>query len=154
MNPLVPTLPDDISLKDAIERIRKNKHLLFHYIYIIRRDNTFAGIVKLEDLIVTDSKEKLVSIIKTDVPQLLVDTDFHKILIHPGWIEFTALPVIDRTGVFLGAISQGMIRSIEVDKKIKKPKHAVLAGNALGELYRIGLSGLFYSTAEKMVEAK
>jgi len=152
MNPQVPAFPEDIILKDALDRIRKSKQRLFPYIYIIRRDNTFLGIVKLEDLIVAGSKEQLISFVKTDVPHLLADTGFHKILEHPGWIEYTALPVLDRSGVFLGAISQGDIRRLEIDKKIKKPKQAVLAANALGELYRIGLSGLMYSTVEKETE--
>ena len=103
----------------------------------------------MEDLIVTGSKEQLVSIMKTDVPHLLADTDFHKILNHPGWIEYTDLPVIDRSGGFLGALNHGEITRLEISKNRKKPEQAVLAGNALGELYRIGLSGLLYSTADK-----
>ena len=35
-----------------------------------------------------------------------------------------------------------------MDNKIKKPKEAVLAANALGELYQIGLSGLLSSVVE------
>ncbi len=152
MNPMVPTLPDDISIKDTLDLIRKNKQQLFHYIYIIRHNNIFAGLVKLEDLIVTDSKEQLVSIMKTDVPHLIVDIDFHKIINHPAWIEYTALPVLDRSGVFVGALSHGVIRKLEIDKNIKRPQQAILAGNALGELYWIGLSGLLYSTEHKVTE--
>ncbi len=148
MNPLVPTLPDDINVKEALELIRKNKQQLFHYIYITRHDNIFAGLVKLEDLIVTDSNEQLDSIMKTDVPHLIVDIDFHKIINHPAWIDYTALPVLDRSGVFVGALSHGVLRKLEIDNKIKKPKQAVVAANALGELYQIGLSGLLYSAAE------
>jgi magnesium transporter len=152
MNPLVPTLPDDISIKDALDLIRKNKQQLFHYIYIIRHDNIFAGLVKLEDLIVTDSKEQLVSIMKTDVPHLIVDIDFHKIINHPGWIDYNALPVLDRSGVFVGTLSYGVLMKLEIDKNIKRPQQAVLAGNALGELYWIGLSGLLYSAEHKVTE--
>ncbi len=148
MNPLVPTLPDDISIKDALDRIRKNKQQLFHYIFIISHDNIFAGIVKLEDLIIAVSKERLVSIMQTDVPHLFADTNLHKILNHPGWIEYTDLPVLDRSGIFLGALSYGEVKKMEMDNKIKKPKQAVLAANALGELYQIGLSGLFSSVVE------
>jgi len=152
MNPLVPTLPDDISLKDARERIKKHKRQLLHYIFITRRDNTFAGIVKMEDLLIADSKEPLESIMKKDVPHLIADTDFHKFFNHSGWIEHTALPVLDRSGNFLGAISQGEIRKIEND--IKFPSQNALASNALGQLFRIGLEGLLYSAGERMTEDK
>lgn len=152
MNPQVPAFQEDIIIKDALDRIRKSKQQLFQYIYIINRDNIFSGIVKLEDLIVAGSKEQLVSIMKTEVPHLLADTDFHKVLNHPGWIEFTELPVLDRSGIFLGALSFGKIRKMEDGNKIMKPKQAVLAANALGELYRIGLSGLLYSTAKSGIE--
>ena len=152
MNPLIPTLPDDISIKDAFDRIRKNNQQIFQYIYITRHDNIFAGIVKLEDLIIAGSKEPLVSIMKTNVPHLLADTDFRKIINHPGWIEYSALPVLDRSGIFIGALSHGVIRKLEIDKDIKRPRQAVLAGNALGELYWIGLSGLLYSAEHKVTE--
>ena len=150
MNPLVPTLPNDISVKDARERIKKHKRQLFHYVFITQRDNTFAGIVKLEDLFIAGSKEPLESIMKSDVPHLLVDTDVHKIVNHPGWVEYTALPVLERLGNFLGAFNQGEVRKIENDKKIKVPSKTTKTGNALGQLYRIGLEGLIHSAGERL----
>ena len=152
MNPLVPTLPDDISSKDAQQRVKKYNQQILHYIFITRRDNTFAGIVKLEDLITADSKEKLVSIMKTDIPRLDADTVFHKILNHPGWIEYAALPVLDDSGNFLGAIDQGEIRKIE--NSIKAPDQNKLTSSALGQLYRIGLESLIYSAGQRINEDK
>lgn len=150
MNPLVPTLPDDISSKDAQQRVKKHSQQILHYIFVTRRDNTFAGIVKLEDLIIANSKEKLVSIMKTDIPHLNADTVFHKILDHPGWTEFSALPVLDGSGNFLGAIGHGQIRKIE--NSIKIPNQTKLTSNALGQLYRIGLESLLFTAGERTTE--
>ena len=152
MNPLVPTLPDDISSKDAQQRVKKHNQQILHYIFITRRDNTFAGIVKLEDLIIASSKEKLVTIMKTDIPHLNADTGFHKILNHPGWMEYSALPVLDGSGNFLGAIGQGEVRKIE--NSIKVPNQTKLTSNALGQLYRIGLESLLYTAGERKTEHK
>jgi hypothetical protein len=38
---------------------------------------------------------------------------------------------------------------MDINKKRKVPQHAIAAGNALGELYKLGLSGLLYSTSVK-----
>jgi Mg/Co/Ni transporter MgtE len=154
MNPLVPTLPEDISIKDAKKRIKKHKQQLFHYIFITRRNNRFAGIVKLEDLINGDSGVQLGSIMNTDVPHLPASTDFLKILNHPGWIEYTALPVVDRLDNFLGAISHGDVRRIENAVKFKVPSQTTLTSNALGELYKIGLESLLYSASERTIKEK
>ena len=65
---------------------------------------------------------------------------------HPGWLEYSALPVVDRSDIFLGALFYSLVRKSDKDKTKKIPRHAIMAGNALGELYRIGLTGLIYST--------
>ena len=84
-----------------------------------------------------------------EVPYLYSEVEIQKIPDHPGWFELNALPVLDRSGVFIGELNQSVIRKMDINKKRKVPQHAIAAGNALGELYKLGLSGLLYSTSVK-----
>jgi len=152
MNPQVTLIPNHLSVKEALDKVKKSKELLSPYVYIIDGDQKLMGVVTLENLIASESKELITVIMDTEIPRLFAEVEVRKILDHPGWIKYHALPVTDRSGNFLGGLDQGVIRSVDTDKKRKMPRHAILASNALGELYRIGLSGLIYSTAERNMD--
>ena len=149
MNPQVPTILENLNVKEAFDIVKKSKQQSYEYIYILDGDRKLIGIVKLEDLIIAEPKEQIASIMDKEVPYLYSEVEIQKTLDHPGWLELNALPVIDRSGVFIGELSQSVIRKMDINKKRKVPQHAIAAGNALGELYKLGLSGLLYSTSVK-----
>ena len=149
MNPQVPTILENLNVKEAFDIVKKSKQQSYEYIYILDGDRKLIGIVKLEDLIIAEPKEQIASIMDKEVPYLYSEVEIQKIPDHPGWFELNALPVLDRSGVFIGELNQSVIRKMDINKKRKVPQHAIAAGNALGELYKLGLSGLLYSTSVK-----
>lgn len=152
MDPQVPTILEDLNIKEAFDRVKKSKQQSYQYVYVLDRDRKLIGIVKLEDLIIGGPKEQITSIMNKEFPFLYSEVEIQKVLDNPGWLEYDALPVLDRTGIFIGAINHSLIRKMEINKKRKTPRHAIVAGNALGELYRLGLSGLLFSASEKNKE--
>ena len=146
MDPQVPVLTEEINVKDAFDRVKKSKQQSYEYIYIINQERKFTGIVKLEELVIADTKEKMISLVNKDIPRLYSEVEINKIIDHPGWEEYNALPVVDREDIFLGTLYYSVIKKTGKEKTKGFPKHAIMAGNALGELYRIGLSGLIFST--------
>ncbi|MBT8377669.1 MAG: CBS domain-containing protein [Ignavibacteria bacterium] len=146
MDPQVSIVNESLNVKEVLEKVKRSKQQFLQYIYVVDQDGKLLGIVKLEELIVADPKEQITSMMSKEFPRLYAEVEAQRILNHQGWLEYNALPVIDRSGIFLGALNQTEIRKIEVDKVRKVPKHAVQAINSLGELYRIGLSGLLSST--------
>ena len=147
MDPQVPTISEYLNVKEAFDRVRKSKQQSYQYIYVLNQDRKLMGIVKLEDLVVAEPKEQTDSIMDKEFPYLFSEVEIKKVVDHHGWLVYNSLPVLDRYGVFLGALNQSVIRKTEIDKIRKIPKKAILASNALGELYRIGLSGLLHSTS-------
>lgn len=154
MNAQISIIRDDQNVKEALDKIKKTKELLSSYVYVTDGDQKLRGVVKIEELIAAEPKELTANIMDTEIPRLFAEVEIQKILNHPGWADYHTLPVTDRSGVFLGALEQGMIRKVDTDKKRKMPRHAILASNALGELYRIGLSGIIYSTAEREIDSE
>jgi magnesium transporter len=152
MNPQVPIISEGLNIKEAFEKVKKSKQQSYQYIYVVGDDIKLLGIVKLEDLIIAESKEQIDSVMDKEFPHLFSEVEIQKIFDHPGWLEYNALPVLDREGVLLGELKQNIIRKTKIDKTKTIPRHAILASNALGELYRIGLSGLFYSTSSPKEE--
>jgi magnesium transporter len=153
MNPQVIVISADLSVKEAFERVKKSKGQLLNYLYVTNPEGKLVGLVKLEDLIVFGLKEHIANVMNSEFPYLYSEVEAKKIADHPGWIEHSALPVLDRTGLFLGAINQSVIKKLELDVTKKLPRQAMLAGNALGELYKIGLTGLLNSALSINKEA-
>jgi len=145
-DPLVLTLPDDISVKEALKRIQKRPERAIFYLYILNRKQHLSGVISIRELMLAKHSEILSSIMESSITRLRASANLDAILSHPGWQEFHTLPVVEDNNIFLGAIHYDMLRRIEKDSKSRHlPRHAVEAGNALSELYRIGLSGLFRS---------
>ena len=146
MDPQVPVITEDLNVKEVFDSVKKSKQQSYEYIYITNQDGKLSGIVKLEDLVIADSKEKIISLLIKEIPRLYSEVEIGKITDHPGWEEYSALPVVDRADTFLGALFYSVVKKSGKEKTKGIPRHAVMASNALGELYRIGLSGLIYST--------
>ena len=145
MDPQLLVLSSDLNVKDAFEKVKKSKKQSLYYLYVTNPEGKLLGIVKLEDLIASGSKEQIINVMNSEFPHLNSEVEVDKITDHPGWLELDALPVLDRSGVLLGALSHKIIKKLELGRTKKVPKQAMLAGNALGELYRIGLTGLLNS---------
>ena len=143
MDPEVFILPEDITVKEAIERFRKHpKHLIF-YIYVVSREHTLVGQASIRDLLLSDQNAMISSIMQKNLKCLSPHLSSQSLLVHTGWQEFHALPVVDDRGLFLGAIGYRTIRRLIKDAeehRLGTPENA--AGKAMGELYWLGLFGL------------
>jgi magnesium transporter len=145
IDPKVIIVPSELNVKEAFEKVKKSKRQFLNYLYVTNTGGKLLGVVKLEDVIASESKEIINNVMNTEFPHLYSEVDIQIIADHPGWLEYSALPVLDRSGIFLGALNFKVIKRLELDKTKKTPKKAILAGSALGELYRIGFTGLLNS---------
>jgi Mg/Co/Ni transporter MgtE len=142
------TLTDDILIHDALENIKRYDGKINSQIFIVARDQKFKGIVDLHQLIRGNTKDELRTIIDTNIPKLFPQINVKSISDHKGWQEYYALPVTDGDDLFLGVITLELIRNFIEAKSKKELRQFSATGSALGELYRIGLSGLIRSAAE------
>ena len=142
-DPLVLSLPDDISIREAQRRILKSPEKTIYYLYVVKRDHVLSGVINLRELMLAEPAEQLTAVLHPNVARLSAELNFQAILNHPGWQEYHTLPVVEQNDIFLGAIRYETLRRIEREsKKSRLPRQVVTAGNALGELYQIGISGL------------
>ena len=141
MDAQVFTVPDDITVKDALNKLREHPGKVFEYVYVLGRENVLIGFFTLHQL-TTSQHQSLISSITRKIPWKLNPNMSRKaILTNPGWQTFNALPVVDENGVFLGAI--GHISMRQLDNDVLMPsfsKETAGAGSALAELYWISIS--------------
>ncbi len=143
MEPRVFTLPPEISVAEALARVRSNPERASHYLYVLERDQTLAGVLTLRELLAAAEGAEVASLMQRDVVCLRMGDSLASVLVHPAWLEFHTLPVLDEKDLFTGALRHKTLR--QLTERVQGPVRLGHAGVALGELFRIGLSGLVNS---------
>lgn len=140
MEPRVLALPEDVSVGDALKRLRRTGQLAFHYLYVQDRSGKLVGAVSLRRLNAMPAEARLDSAQRPASMRLDADADLNEIASHPGWRELHALPVVDRDGRLLGVLRYRTMRQIEESlRPSRKGRGAGATAEALGELYTTGV---------------
>ncbi len=150
-DPRVLTLPPDISVAEALERVRRTARHATYYLYVIDRDQKLAGLVTVKELLAADADHLVASIMKPSVVTLPGEAMVAELLQHPQWRVFHTLPVVDRTGMFVGALRYRTLRRIEDQAGALQPP-ASLSGAllTLWEFYSVSGIRVMTSMAEAL----
>lgn len=147
MTTTFPTINEELSIKETLEKIRKNTNQTYKYLYIVNRNQKLLGIGHLDNLISANLAEKVSSIMRINYPFLTVDLNLSKVINNPGWLEYTILPVLDVSGILVGILHNKDINNFSKTMSNKIPDNVLNASNALGELFKIGLTSMLYGAA-------
>lgn len=149
LDPWVFTLYEDNTISQGLEKFRKNDPIIYSQIYILDRNQALVGFIELKSLITNDANKLIRSLVNSSLHK--VSSDMNIAELQGIWKrdDFIAqLPVVDSSGTFLGIITRESMNKKKDANKGKNDQHAEQTIAALGDLYNIGLSGLFRSTAE------
>jgi Mg/Co/Ni transporter MgtE len=135
----------EMGVPEAIELFKRSTEKEEFYLHVVNLDGVLEGIVRPKELLLANRTDTLESSMITNFPKLVFDTPVKSVLANRAWSEYSQIPVVDDRGVLLGSLSyKTLIDSITIDGK-KSTNGIIETGSALGELYRIGLSGLLQS---------
>jgi Mg/Co/Ni transporter MgtE len=145
MNLKVLSLLKDITVGDAETLIRKEKALTTSEVYLTDKEGKIAGILKLHDLMMSKGTGKISSLMIKEIPVFLADDPIQPIINSLVWLDYKAVPVTDKSGLLIGSLQFEDIKKTKLKSDHEFNKQIIETGNALGELYRIGLTGLLQS---------
>jgi magnesium transporter len=135
--------PDHLTAGAVLTLLRRTAGHLHDYFYVVDEEHRLAGAVDLRDVVVTRSDAPVSELMNRSVNRVPARAGRAAILASPGWKHVHALPVVDDTGVLVGAISYGTFRALSDDlRNGAGPADAMTTVVALGELYWLGLSGV------------
>lgn len=143
LDPRVLTIPEGLSVGEALDRVRSNPERALYYVYIVAGENELSGVVTLRQLMLAESDEPVASIATRSVHALRAEAGRDAILAHPGWHRVPTLPVVDDRGRLLGVVRYESAQQLEHDlgaEALRDPTRRTAA--ALGELYGVGVRGL------------
>lgn len=140
MDPTVLALPDDLSAEDALDRIRELSANARYNLYVVDRQQHLVGVLNLRELFLAGPKTRLAALMVERPHALPATAGRASIITHPGWREAHALPVVDESGRYLGAIRYRTLRMLEDAFRSRGLQDE--ASGALGELLAVGAGGL------------
>jgi magnesium transporter len=99
--------PPDTTIKEAIEKLRKDAETIetVYYIYIIDVNEKLIGVISLRDLLLADLDAKLSDIMATKLKTVTPETDEMEVAGIISKYNLLAIPVIDAEGFILGIIT-------------------------------------------------
>jgi magnesium transporter len=103
-DPRVMMLREDLTVKDAINRLRRAPAETVYYLYVVDAQRRLSGVVQLRDLILSDARTKLADIMHKELMTLKADVDREEAVNIARHAKFQTLPVIDADGKFIGVV--------------------------------------------------
>ncbi len=141
MDPEVLALPEDLTAEEAIARVREAAHAARYNLYVVDREQHLVGVINLRELLLAPLKATIASFMTRQVRRLPANADRVAVVSHPAWREVHSLPVVDRNGVYLGAIRYRVFRQLE-DAMQQRSSDPSQTARALGDLFRTGGSAV------------
>jgi len=131
MDPRAVVVAADVSVREAIDRLRRASGNVLYYLYIVDRDDKLVGVVNIRELMVAPAGDSIGAVARKHVARLLPDASHATVIAHPKWRDVHAMPVADASGTFLGAVRYGTFRRLEAEADVEhRGEHpaALLAG--------------------------
>jgi magnesium transporter len=141
MDPEVLALPFHLNAREALARIRASAANARYNVYVVDDEQKLVGVLNLRELLQARPRTRLSDLMVRDPKRLLASNDRAAVLSHIGWKEVHALPVVDESGAYLGALRYRTLRELEKGLLSGRPNDAE-ASAALGSLLAAGAGAL------------
>lgn len=142
---------DDLKVENVLSNLQKYRQENSAYLFIVSRSQIYKGILPIQEIFTINPEKKIDSIQYPQVEPIPARANLHDISDIKSWQDYLMLPVVDKSGLLIGALKYETLRQSE--KKISKSSlssEAVSTGKALGELFQIGLLALLRSAPKSV----
>lgn len=133
-------LQEEMTIESALNYLRNENSGARQHLYVVNKENNLVGYVELTILLTSEQTKLVKSLMKLPPANVTAEMSVKDVL--ENWNEaFFELPVTSSSGKFLGTLSRQSLKVYFADSE-KSDNAASKAGNALSELYMIGLTSL------------
>ncbi len=107
------SVPDSLTARDALKRIKRNKRGMKFYVYAVNQAGQLTGVLTLHELINAAPRSIINQIMHTDIFSLSPAQSALTVFKSPYWQDYYALPVTDDDSVLLGIIRHKQLRRLQ-----------------------------------------
>lgn len=148
MDPQVLSLPDLLTVGEALARVQRSPQHALYYLYMTDGEQRLSGVINLRELMLALPGERLAAVMRGPVERLTAGTLLADILLHPAWHEFHALPVTGEDGKFFGAVRYRTLKRLEQEVERRRTEaKGTTALLSFGELCWVGFAGVLSGLA-------
>jgi magnesium transporter len=151
MDPSVLALPAPLTLDEARRRLGEFSTHLALDLYVVDAHHRLVGVADLRRVLDPARTGTLGALART-VDPISDHADLASLAARPAWLHHDTLPVVDHRGTYLGAVRSERLRQIAHDEVQRRSRGGADAVLALGELFWLGLGGLFSSLSRPRAE--
>ncbi len=132
------SVPDHVSVRDALKRVRRVRRGLKFYVYVVNAQERLVGVVTLHELLNASPSRAISEIMGHRVVSLAASESMLAVAENPYWRRYNALPVIDQDGVLLGVMRQRSVRRFLDSRQLSNgPGSGVGVVMSVGELFSL-----------------
>jgi magnesium transporter len=132
------SVPDDISVREALKRVRRVRRGLKFYVYVVNGQEQLTGVVTLHELLNAPAARRVSDIMVRKVVSLRAGETMPLVAQSPYWRNYNALPVTDQDGVLVGVIRQRNLRRfLDSRQVLNGPGSGVGVVLSVGELFSV-----------------
>ncbi|MGD2113333.1 MAG: CBS domain-containing protein [Gammaproteobacteria bacterium] len=137
------SVPEDLSVRDALKRIKRLRRGMKFYLYATDSQGRLTGVLTLHELLNALPTSPVSQVMDRHVIRLSPRQSIPTVLDSPYWKEYHALPVTDENNMLLGVIRQKSLRRFEE----QSVQTGLISGGlgivlAMGELFSVTLVSL------------
>jgi magnesium transporter len=151
MDPSVLALPAHFKLDEARRRLGEFSSHLALDLYLVDAQHRLVGVADLREVL-DPSRTGPLEVLGRTVDPIGDRADVESLVARPSWLHHDTLPVVDDGGTFLGAVRAERLRQLAHAEAEARSRGGADAVVALGELFWLGLSGLFSSLSRPRAE--
>jgi len=132
------SVPHDISVREALKRVRRVRRGLKFYVYVVNGQQQLTGVLTLHELLNAPAARPVSDIMTRKVISLAAGETMAVVAESPYWHKYNALPVTDQDGVLVGVIRQRNLRRfLDSRQMLNGPGSAVGVILSVGELFSV-----------------
>lgn len=140
------SLPESISINDAVKRVKNLRERTMHEIFVVDDAYKLKGAIHLADLVSAVRSSSLQTIITRDIPYLSTRTSLSSAAVHVGWDKFSTLPVVGKDHVLSGILKSSILMHV-----LEGTRGARESADALDEIF--SMTKMYWIVMAELVNA-
>jgi len=132
------SVPDHVSVREALKRVRRVRRGLKFYVYIVNGKQQLVGVVTLHELLNASPSLGIGEVMHHNVVSLSAGEAMLAVAENPFWRRYSALPVTDQDSVLVGVVRQRSVRRfLDSRQVLNGPGSGVGVILTVGELFSV-----------------
>lgn len=147
-DPQIMILNQELTAGEARKRFKQHSRNALYYLYITDEKQKLTGVINFRELLLAERDRPLTQFMSKRLYWLSAFDPHSVIVAHPAWQFFHALPVINREGLFVGAIRYKVLRRLDNEVTSQQTPNIILGLAGLGELYWVSMASFLNEVAQ------